>query len=1080
LRRTISTAGSGFSQVPRHAAKGEEKMNKLISRRARAQMLRSATILAGGMLMVLSTPAFAQDNPPAPTPGADTQGDQAGAPGNPDESEVVVTGIRASLNNSANAKRDNIGFSESVFADDIGDFPDTNLAESLNRIPGITITREATGEGLQVAIRGLGTNFTRILLNGAPVAIASTGRIDAQSTNREVDLDLFPSELFTQLTVSKSPLASMVEGGAAGTINMRSARPFDNPGLHLNYQAQLTNNNNTGRWGGRGSLIASGTWGDFGILAGVAAVRNEARVVGFETIGWTNPNLSATQSTSGTRNATGGGNWTIPGTVPAGAGNGLNPGDTIDQAFLLAHNPGLTIDQLDNGIIPRLGRDMDESGTKDRISTVLAIEWRPSDNLHFYVDSMYGWRQNDLTRIDMNWVGRNGSMIPLNVQVDRPDCNAGCVVTQGTYANAQFFLEYRPFIETVEFWGVNPGFEWEIADHLRLEVQGNWTESDFHRESPTVLVNTLLGSGVTVDYANDGGIPSIQSNVDLNNPANFVWAGGRVNIQDERRHTETKGARWNLRWGDDDFNVRVGGAYDDISRRIRGFDNSQAWQNAVCGDQPSVFLPGPNTQPPCQGLSTATPGAGYPTYPAYGTGFTAGQAGPVTYLGSLIPQSALASYLMPGPRGFITVDWRRFAADSHYDQFHDSAPENTGTNTGASGGYVREKTYALFAELNGQFELGGNPLRYNLGVRWVETHQTIGGFVSVSDPRNAADPDGVGPLPAGCPGAGNVRDGSCYPNILNFALTENTYDNWLPSLNLSYNLSDRAIARLALSRTMTRPNPNAMLPGVNFSSPSADTGTRGNPALDPFISDNIDLGLEYYMGGGSYIAVAAFRKSISGFTVNGNVTVPFSDLAQYGITFDTLSPTQQAAINLRGGPGAATVVLTQQVNADGQLIVNGLEATWVQSLDFLLGRYLGINGFGFQVNGTIIDQKGTGAAPAIAVGVSPHTYNATLYYENHGISARLSTTWAEGSQSSGANQNGIAAAALFSDDYQQWDFSSSLDLSEIFGSPHLPSLTFDVVNIFEAKQRSYFQFENAAFTSYNPGRTVMIGVRGRF
>jgi outer membrane receptor for ferrienterochelin and colicin len=173
-------------------------------------------------------------------------------------------------------------------------------------------------------------------------------------------------------------------------------------------------------------------------------------------------------------------------------------------------------------------------------------------------------------------------------------------------------------------------------------------------------------------------------------------------------------------------------------------------------------------------------------------------------------------------------------------------------------------------------------------------------------------------------------------------------------------------------------------------------------------------------------------------------------------------------------------VLTQQVNASGQLIVNGLEATWVQSLDFLLGRYLGINGFGFQVNGTIIDQKGTGAAPAIAVGVSPHTYNATLYYENHGISARLSTTWAEGSQSSGANQNGIAAAALFSDDYQQWDFSSSLDLSEIFGSPHLPSLTFDVVNIFEAKQRSYFQFENAAFTSYNPGRTVMIGVRGRF
>jgi TonB-dependent receptor len=678
-------------------------------------------------------------------------------------------------------------------------------------------------------------------------------------------------------------------------------------------------------------------------------------------------------------------------------------------------------------------------------------------------------------------VGRNGAVIPLNMKVDRSDCSAGCVVTEGTFANSQFFLEYRPFIETVEFWGVNPGLEWNITDELRLDVQANWTESDFHRESPSVLVITPASSGVTVNYTNDGGIPDIQTNVDLNNPASFGWPGGRVNIQDERRHTETKGARWNLRWGDDQFNVRIGGAYDDVSRRIRGFDNSQAWQNAVCGNQPSVFVPSPNTQPQCRGLNA--PGAaqpGDPTYPAFGTGYTAGQAGPVIYRGSLIPQTAITSYLRPGPSGFVTVDWRRFAADSQYDQFHDNAPESTGTNTGASGGYVREKTYGLYGELNGEFELGGNPLRYNVGLRWVETRQTIGGFVSVSDPRNAADPDGAGPLPAGCPGTGNVRDGSCYPNVLNFAQTQNTYDNWLPSLNVAYNLSERAIARLALSRTMTRPNPNAMLPGVSFSSPSADTGTRGNPALDPFISDNIDLGLEYYMGGGSYIAVAAFRKSISGFTVNGNVTLPFSDLAQYGITFDTLTPTQQAAINSRGGPASATVVLTQQVNAEGRLIVNGLEATWVQSLDFLLGRHLGINGFGFQLNGTIIDQKGSGAAPAIAIGVSPHTYNATLYYENHGISARLSTTWAEGSQSSGANQNGITAAALFSDDYQQWDFSSSLDLSRVFGSTHLPTLTFDVVNIFEAKQRSYFQFENAAFTSYNPGRTVLIGVRGRF
>lgn len=1049
-------------------------MNKPISRRARAQfLLKAATILAGGMLATgVAAPALAQD----------VAGPQDVADNLTGDDQIVVTGYRASLENTARAKREATGFTESVFAEDIGAFPDTNLAESFNRIPGITIVRETTGEGLNIAIRGLGTNFTRVLLNGAPIAIASTGRTDSQNTNREVDLDLFPSELFTQLTVFKSPMASMVEGGAAGTVNMRTARPFDSPGMRLNYQGQLTNNSNTNRWGGRGSLIASGTWGDFGALVGVSGVRSEVSIPGFETIGWTNANLSATQSTSATRNNTGGGNWTIPGTVPAGAGAGLVAGTVIDQAFLLANNPGLSIQQIDNALIPRLGRPAEEFGRKDRVSAILALEWRPSDALHFYVDSIYGRRWTDLERIDMNWIVRNGAEIPLNMQVDREDCSNGCVVTEGTFANSQWFLEYRPYRERIELWGINPGLDFEISDRLRGSIQGNWTESTFRRESPTVLVTTPAGQNVVVEYTNDGGTPDIQTNIDLNDPANFVWAGSRVNIQNEERKTFTRGVRGNLQWGEDRFNINIGGAYDDVQRRIRAFDNSQAWQNAVCGNQPNVFLPAPNTQPQCRGLNL--PGAaqpGDPTYPAYGTGFSAGQTGPVTYLGSLIPQAALASYLRPGPGGFVTVDWNRFREASNYDVFNANAPEAGSSNTGASGGLVREKTLGLFAEVNGDVELGGNRLRFNGGIRWVETRQTIGGLVSVGDPRNAVDPDGAGPLPAGCPGGGaNLRDGSCFPNVSNFVRTRNTYDNWLPSLTLAYNVADNAVVRFALSRTMTRPNPNAMLPGVNFSSPSADTGTRGNPALNPFISDNIDLGFEYYLGGESYIAVAAFRKTVSGFTVNGNVTLPFADLAQYGITFETLSPTQQAAINSRGGPGAATVVLTQQVNADGDLTVNGLEGTWTQSLDFLLGRHLGINGFGFSVNGTIIDQKGEGAAPAVAIGVARYSYNASFFYENHGITARLSTTWNEGSQTSGLNQNGIPNAALFSNDYEQWDWSSSLDLAEVFDRPMLPTLTFDVVNIFKSKQRSYFQFDNAVFTSYNPGRTVFIGLRGRF
>jgi outer membrane receptor for ferrienterochelin and colicin len=152
----------------------------------------------------------------------------------------------------------------------------------------------------------------------------------------------------------------------------------------------------------------------------------------------------------------------------------------------------------------------------------------------------------------------------------------------------------------------------------------------------------------------------------------------------------------------------------------------------------------------------------------------------------------------------------------------------------------------------------------------------------------------------------------------------------------------------------------------------------------------------------------------------------------------------------------------------------------VQPLDFIFDRFLGIKGLGFNANLTIIDQKGSGAAPALATGVPPYTYNITAYYENHGVSLRLSTTYYDANPSAAAPQNGITLAGLFNDSYQYWDFASIFDLKKIFGVNIPAEVTFDVQNLTNAKQRSYFQFENAPFTYYNAGRTFLVGVRGSF
>lgn len=1011
--------------------------------------------------------------------------DAAQAPADPSATgneDIVVTGYRASLESQTNAKRNSIGFTDSIFAEDIGKFPDTNIAESVNRIPGVTISREVTGEGANVAIRGLGTNFTRVLLNGAPVAVASV-RFDAQSTNREVDLDLLPTELFTQLTVSKSPTASQIEGGAAGTVNLRSARPFDNPKPYISYGLQGSKVSSADKWGYRGYALASATFGDFGILVGGAAVKNRFRVDGFETIGWTNPNLTAAQSSSPTRNNTGGGNWTIPGTVPVNAGNGLTPGAVIDQAFLLANNPGATIEQLDNGLLPRLGRPRTEVGERTRYNGLVSLEWRPSDALHFYVDGMYAKRDTDFQRSAMNWAVRNGAAIPLNTTYDKSDCSDGCTVTSGTFANSQFFLEYRPYKDRQDYWGVNPGMEFVVNDFIKGDLQANYTKSTFRRESPTVLVITPPNSGVTVNYTNDGGIPDISTNIDLNDPTNFGWAGGgRLNLNGEERETETKGVRGSLLFGDESrFSVRVGAAYDDTSRRITPFDNTNPWQAAVCGNNPNVVLPGPNRQPVCDGAKlpgTVAP-PGYPTYPGYGTGFSAG-APPLSYGGSLVPTAAVPAFLMPTGTGFVTVDWNKFKNATGYEELLAGATETGSGSSGANGGLIREKVTGTFIEMNGVFDVrDGDMLRLNGGIRYVRTDQRVGGRTTIPNPLNVRG--GVT-----CPGTSPTfeLDGSCYPTIVNFARTQRLYSNFLPSASIAYSFGDKAVARASISRTMTRPDPNQLLPGASFTSPSADVGTLGNNELDPYLSDNIDLGFEYYTGGEGVIAFAAFRKSITGFTVNGLTTVPFSTLAPFGITFASLTAAQQQALVDRAGPAGirpeeVPIQIQQQVNADGKLKVNGLEFQVTQPLDFVT-RLVGVEGFGVQGNLTLIDQRGEGTVPPVALGVSPTTYTLTGYYEGNGLSARLTYTYNEGSVNSGLNQNGIPEAAIIGRNYGQLDFSGNIDLGKILGNDYLPTIVVNVININKEAQSSYFQFPNATFNEYNPGRTVLVGVRGRF
>ncbi|GGY64952.1 TonB-dependent receptor [Cellvibrio zantedeschiae] len=946
--------------------------------------------------------------------------------------EIVVTGYKASLQSATNAKRASTAMVESVFAEDIGKFADTNIAEAVNRMPGIQISRDTFGDGVNVSIRGLGSSFTKVTLNDSQIAVASAGSVDAQNQNREIDLNLFPTELFTRFDVKKTPVASMLEGGVAGVVNIRNARPFDNKeqGFQSVFNVQGIYTEINEKTSPKLSALGSWTNDTFGVLGGVSLYNRNLTTKGYETIGYTTlsvphgicgstPTGSQTLATAGTCNAPSTGNdWNVAGVtatqgygvVPTNAGAGLTAGTVIDKAFLLGKNPGLTIDQVANGFIPRLGRPSYMDGDQDRLTGVVSLEYRPSDQARFYLDVVATDQQKEFNRIDLNFIGRFGNAIPLNMKVDENN-----VVTSATFANAQFFLEARPYSEDLNFYNVNPGAHFEFNDLSTVDVQLNSSRSDWRRESPTVLINTPLNKGISVDYVNNGNVPTFTpKGVNLNDPAaGWTWAGGRLNIQNEERDTETDGIHVDYRFGDDTNNVKVGIAKDTIKRAIRGYDNSARWEDVACRNGLDASGNSPATgRAACDGMSA----------------------------NAKIPQSALASYLMAGPYGFIDVNYDKFFAATNYYALKDSAPEGNSSNTGANSGIIDEDTTGGYFELNTSTEVGGRPLNINVGARYAETEQLISGPVTIAGVRQYQD-------------------------------LKSKYDAWLPSFNSTFDVTDDIKLRFAASRTLTRPNPSSMLPATTFSDVSAVQARQGNPNLSPYLGTNFDIGGEWYTGDEGYVGVTLFEKQITGFTVTGTNQIPFLNL---GIPFDSLTQQQRDAINspARGGPNVATVTVEQQVNASGSLNIEGAEITWVQPLDMIL------EGLGFNANYTHIKQKSEGSGvPAIAVGVSPETYNFTAYWENYGASIRLTYSYNEGSYASGNNQNNTLAAYLYSDSRGQLDLSSSYKFEGVTGEPEL---SLNVSNLTGEPLRTTWGYDSATFTYYDPGMIVTLGLRASF
>lgn len=214
-----------------------------------------------------------QGNAPAAAPTVAAPSQAAAAPQQDDavlelESIQVVASYSRSLEQAVELKRANIGFSDSIVATDVADFPEQNLAEALQRMPGVTIERNK-GLGTKVNVRGLPSEYTQVSINDLATASGSGGR--------DVEFDIFASEIIQQVTVQKSPTAADEEGGIAGNVKISTARPFDYDDRKLVFSAEGAHNSISEEIDPKFAFLASDTWGDWGGLVSFSKARRTNR-----------------------------------------------------------------------------------------------------------------------------------------------------------------------------------------------------------------------------------------------------------------------------------------------------------------------------------------------------------------------------------------------------------------------------------------------------------------------------------------------------------------------------------------------------------------------------------------------------------------------------------------------------------------------------------------------------------------------------------------------------------------------------------------------------------------------------------
>jgi iron complex outermembrane recepter protein len=938
---------------------------------------------------------------------------------------VTVTGIRASLESALNAKRQDKGIVDVIKAEDMGKFPDTNLAESLQRIPGVVIDRDA-GEGRNITVRGLGGDFARTRINGIE-ALATTGGTDSSggaNRTRAFDFNVFAADLFNSLTVRKSSSADVDEGSLGATIDLQTARPFDMKGFVAAVSVKGTYNQLSGTTTPKTSFLISNTFADkkIGMLLSGAYSQRKIYEEGFSTVRWDNGPSSG--------NAFSG--WCPPQGVTANLPTGSTATTCGPAAQGVARLPN-TPENLAayneaskaTNFHPRLPRYGRLTHDQSRLGLTGSIQVRPSDTMLLTLDMLYSkldaTRQEDfLEAISFSRALSAGGKQQTSVLA--AEYNAAGQMVYGKFNGVDIRSEQRFDELSTEFSQPTLTVEQEIGDSMKLTVRGGRATSRFN--NPIQTTTTLEApnvNGYEYDGRSDDRSPLIKYGtlnpstasggfgiygvpVGATSITNFTPSEVRIrpNGVTNRQDVLTVDLSWDVNPA---LTLRGGVSYKQFS--FTSFDKRRTVETMTA--LPANVLP--------NSLVTTLDGFGK---------------------GQSLPAGSVTSWVIPSLPAIAS------AYNIYCDCLQSGAAGGPGdyrltsiTNGNARGGNrsITETDTGTWLQAEFDTRLGGFPVKGNLGARYVKTAISATGYLAT--------------------GGGSA------------VTAERTYKDWLPSANLSVSLARDLMLRVAAAKVMSRPPLQSLNPGGTLSTTGTLSYTGGNPALDPYRATTADASLEWYHSKNAFLGLGLFHKDISSFVLTRGRDMAFN---QTGLPMSLL-PTNFT--------GDEIFRVSAPINSNGGKLT-GFEINLQQPFTFLPGW--GKN-FGLLANYTQVKSKMEYVLSATSlttttvtedlINLSPRSWNVSVYYDDGTFSGRVS------SSARSAFLNTVPAGN--NQDVAGKNKTFNVDMSLGYKYSKQLEFTLEAINLTNQPNDQFISREmNNVVVNHYTGREFAVGARYKF